>query len=167
MCHIYDTGIWRHDPRKVNSFMHHVSNKHKDHDIPIFRECAEGELQPHAWIKVGMHGILSNTILKSFSRTWSRGKSFCFCLRELSLVCSRELSEERDLFLQPKSRKQHAYSLCFEARPSAKTFIWQLKFPSHVCFREHQTILIRNVSHQASLWNRNHKHLGNGLLSLW
>ena len=54
---------------KWNSFMRHVSNKHKDHDIPIFRECAHGELQPHAWIKVGMHGILSNTILKIFSCT--------------------------------------------------------------------------------------------------
>ena len=48
---------------KWKSFMRHVSNKHKDHDSPIFRECAHGELQPRAWIKVGMHGILSINII--------------------------------------------------------------------------------------------------------
>lgn len=35
------------------SFMHHLSNKHKDHPDALFNECAHEEIAPKKWIKIG------------------------------------------------------------------------------------------------------------------
>lgn len=35
------------------SFMRHVSNKHTDHENPLFPKCAHQELPRRKWIKVG------------------------------------------------------------------------------------------------------------------
>ena len=35
------------------SFMHHISNKHKDHLDALFTECAHGSISPTKWIKIG------------------------------------------------------------------------------------------------------------------
>lgn len=38
---------------KWNSFMYHVTNKHRDHPDELFKNCAHEELDERKWIKLG------------------------------------------------------------------------------------------------------------------
>ena len=39
---------------KWKSLIRHISNKHTDHDDPLFKNCAHGEISKKKYIKVGM-----------------------------------------------------------------------------------------------------------------
>ncbi len=50
---------------KWKSIIRHIANRHEDHQDTLYQQCAHGELEPRAWLKIGKENQVFGFVLKT------------------------------------------------------------------------------------------------------